>query len=341
MKKHCYFVLIFWLLFISFGHFFPVKSQSACNDGEFHLFKHYQNGNSGFVNKSGNFVISPKFDNTFSYFIGDITAASVNKLWGVIDKKGNWVIDPKYDRIIDITDHLLIVVNNKKYEILDRDSKVVKAVFDEIYDFQGSLAAVKVSKNWGFIDLYGNIVIEPQFEEAGGFSEGLSVVKKDNKKFYINQSGQKVFQLEPDVSGGIFKEDLALIQVFTNRGFRYGYIDTSGVVVIKPEFTEVAYQFDEGFARFCENDRCGFINKKGDKVIPAKYDYVERFSEGLAHVELNKKSGFINQKGEIVIPMKYDSAGTFECGVAEVEINDKWGFIDKNGRFLFKPRDLK
>jgi hypothetical protein len=338
MKRVCYLFVVFWIIFLSFGQFYIVQSQTSCNDGESHLFQTYQNGNVGFIDKTGNFVIPAKFDNTFSYFIGDITAASANKLWGFIDKKGSWVIEPKYQRVIDITDHLLIVIDNGKYQVLDRNSKSVIASFDEIYDFQGKLAPVRVSNKWGFINLYGNLVINPQFDDAGIFSEGLAHVKKGDKNLYINESGQAVVELNPDIEvGGIFKGGLALIQVKN----RYGFINQKGEIVIKPKFREVSYEFAEGFARFCENDRCGFINQIGEKIIPAKYDYVEQFTEGLAHVMVNEKHGFINQKGEVVIPLKYDNAGTFECGISYVEFNGKWAYIGKNGKFIFSPRSLK
>jgi hypothetical protein len=39
------------------------------------------------------------------------------------------------------------------------------------------VAAVNNYGKWGYIDKDGNIVIEPQCEEAGYFSEGLAPVK--------------------------------------------------------------------------------------------------------------------------------------------------------------------
>ena len=338
MKKQLRLILAFWLTFFSLGNFCIVQSQVPCNDAISPFFQRYQNGKVGFVNKFGNFVIPPEFDNTFSYFVGDLTAASIDKLWGFIDRKGSWLVKPKYQRVIDITENLLIVIEDGKYKILDRKSESVIASFDEISDFRGELASIRVAKKWGFIDLRGKVVIEPQFDDAGGFSEGLANVKKNGKTFYINKSGETILQLGANVSvGGIFKEGLALI-VVNNR---YGFIDIKGNIVIKPEFKDVSYQFNEGFARFCENEKCGFINREGEKVISAQFDYVEEFTEGLAHVELNGKNGFINSSGEIIIPIKYDKVGTFECGVAQVEIDKKWAFINKKDKFVFSPRSLK
>jgi translation initiation factor 6 (eIF-6) len=54
-----------------------------------------------------------------------------------------------------------------------------------------------------------------------------------------------------------------------------------------------------------------------------------QFREGLAGVEINGKYGFIDTKGNLVIPPVYDDAWHFSEGLARVEINGKWGYIDK------------
>ena len=42
--------------------------------------------------------------------------------------------------------------------------------------FSEGLAAVKMGR-WGFVDKTGKVVINPQFDDAGSFSDGLAVIK--------------------------------------------------------------------------------------------------------------------------------------------------------------------
>ena len=56
------------------------------------------------------------------------------------------------------------------------------------------------------------------------------------------------------------------------------------------------------------------------------------FSEGLANVKINGKWGYINTKGEEVIPCQYDAANPFSEGVAVVIIGKKWKYIDKEAK---------
>jgi hypothetical protein len=81
----------------------------------------------------------------------------------------------------------------------------------------------------------------------------------------------------------------------------------------------------------------GFINKKGEYVIPLQFTWASSFYDGLACVEMNDKYGFIDKKGEWVIQPQFDDASDFCCGYVAVKLNDKWGFIDKKGEWVVQP----
>ena len=45
------------------------------------------------------------------------------------------------------------------------------------------------------------------------------------------------------------------------------------------------------------DDKYGFVNKKGEEVIPPRYDYISSFRDGIIEVELDNKHGFVNKEG--------------------------------------------
>ena len=59
------------------------------------------------------------------------------------------------------------------------------------------------------------------------------------------------------------------------------------------------------------------------------------FSEGLAVFFEGEKCGYINKEGNVVLPAKYDAATAFENGRAKVKEFGKWSTIDTEGNTLW------
>ena len=82
------------------------------------------------------------------------------------------------------------------------------------------------------------------------------------------------------------------------------------------------------------------MNKVGKKmiwdvVIPISYDYCETFfTDGLVRAQVGEKWGYLNHKGDEVIPFIYDEAGIFNDYKAEVRIEDDVFYIDAEGKRL-------
>lgn len=70
----------------------------------------------------------------------------------------------------------------------------------------------------------------------------------------------------------------------------------------------------------------------------SRYDQVGMFNEGLAPVEINGNWGYINTKGEVVIPVniKATFANAFYEGRALILDDDNDRFIDTEGKVVFK-----
>lgn len=84
----------------------------------------------------------------------------------------------------------------------------------------------------------------------------------------------------------------------------------------------------------------GFINIEGNEAIPlGKLNGMgDKFHEGFAIIGMDyeQNKGFINKKGEIVIPQIYKDTANFSEGLAAVQgiETDLWGYIDKDGELI-------
>lgn len=85
-------------------------------------------------------------------------------------------------------------------------------------------------------------------------------------------------------------------------------------------------------------EKFGYVNLKGEVVIPAQFDGATWFHDGLASVECEDKRGFINKQGELCIPCRYVNTGRFdgEYCMAAFEWGSQ-GLINRKGDFVIEP----
>ena len=192
---------------------------------------------------------------------------------------------------------------------------------------------VKVSGKWGYVNGSGQLVINPQFDNAEEFHEGRASVCLGKPCTWWESPGDSL----------------------------WGYIDTSGKVIVTPQYAS-APSFSEGLASVCKGDDCsgpdtktssrGYIDRDGKLVIPLQFGIAADFSEGLAEVCIGTcqwekdsgysgKFGFIEHTGHFVINPQYDYVGDFKGGFAKVTVgkgnDEKVGYIDKTGKTIWQP----
>jgi hypothetical protein len=52
---------------------------------------------------------------------------------------------------------------------------------------------VRETGHWGFVDASGKVAINPQFDEAAGFTNGLARVKAGGRYGYVNATGKYIY----------------------------------------------------------------------------------------------------------------------------------------------------
>ena len=221
---------------------------------------------------------------------------------------------------------------------------VIEPLYQEARDFHEGLAAIKSEDRWGYIDYLGRIAIPPvlKIPEAGDFSEGFAFVGDH----YIDTEGAPAFvRIDEDTDERVerfFTNGLPFSQglAAVQLGAQWGYIDLMGNYVIAPSFQR-AGSFSENLAPVMKNGLWGYINMRGNFVIPPKYLRAKEFHEGLAAVNIKGRWGYINSADKIVIKPTYYEAGEFVYGYAPVKTRTSyrgWGFIGPTNRFVIPRR---
>lgn len=124
---------------------------------------------------------------------------------------------------------------------------------------------------------------------------------------------------------------------------KWGYaVDFEGCTteqIVAPRF-DVAEKFgNNGLAKVKDSEKWGYINLKGEEVVPFQFDEVGDFSYGLAPVKSNGKWGYSDTQGHLVGPLTFDAvSGIWHDNLSAVEVNGKWGYINPQGDTVIPPK---
>jgi hypothetical protein len=265
----------------------------------------------GYINDSGKTIVEPVFDDGTGFHDG-LAAVKVGRKWGFLDSGGDLVIKATLPDWGHFREGLASISTGKEYILVNKTGEVVvpRGRFCWIGSFNEGLAKVRITTRTvgrtGFIDRTGNLVIEPVFEDAGCFSEGLA----------------------PVLVGG-----------------RWGYIERSGRIVIAPRFigssgnSDGAGQFADGLAPAGSGQGFGYINKLGEFLSAPEFDEARTYSDGLGLVRTNGKFGYMSTQLELTIKAEFHYARPFVDGLAAVRecATSHYGFIDSTGQYVLRP----
>jgi len=193
-----------------------------------------QDGKWGFADRDGRIIIRPAYD-LADIFSEGRAAICLNRRWGYIDRKGEMIVKPVFTFGCHFVNGLAVVNDADRFWFIKPDgTPAFDRKFNAAKGFSKeglALAAESPEGPWGYIDSSGDYVIEPKYEEACGFSEGLAVVQ------YTVNSGS------------------------TTKEVR-GYINPRGKLIIRVPGAKELHSFHNGLAFVRTEAWAGYINKQ-------------------------------------------------------------------------------
>ncbi len=258
----------------------------------------------GFLDRTGKFVIEPRFyaASSFSEGLAVASATPSPGTTGFIDHTGTFVIPPTLSHASDFQEGLAAVIIDGpcqiynggscdgaayrptqpnatydcRYAFIDKTGKPISDLrFEAAGHFSEGLAPVKIGGRWGYVDQSGRMVIDPRFAWAGQFSEGLSGVFDGKNYGFINRVGE--FAIQPQFQNvSAFSDQRALVMDATEkRGTTYRYIDHTGRPAFPGNYV-FATPFMHGLAAVSPDYRRGqgavsWIDPSGKAVFTYKH----------------------------------------------------------------------
>lgn len=288
-----------------------------------------------------------------------------NQKYGVIDKNGNIVIEAEYEAVQipnpskaifvcvkeynENTKEYETVVYNEKKEVLFSNYKNVQSI--SIYTnvnstpYEKSVLTYKENGKYGLINLEGKQITKPVYDEISSinYKEGTFLVKQNELEGIINMKGKVIIKCEYESvtsdnyysENGYNKQAGFIVSKKTEDGYRYGYVNYRGTIILNPIYTqlervtEIANEKGVYFIAF-KNGQAGLL-KNNKEILNYEYEDIQYNVLGNIFItKRNGKYGAVNQEGTTVLYPEYDNVYT--GGMYLNALKDKDIFIfDLNG----------
>jgi hypothetical protein len=300
---------------------------------------------SGYINKSGEFVIAPQFNEAFEFKNGKAIVNLKEKMV-YIDGKGKVLGDvpenemPYYDYSTANLYAWSDETGKFGFGKVGTEGYVIPASYDFATDFEKSSARVNIGAalneeyyeyqggKWGLIDKNGNQTLAPTYELILPFDNGVALV---------NVGGEASYSLcEEHCDEPVY---------YSCNGGNWGLIDENGKVVVEPAFTQLV-RFGNNFIAKNEGGY-QIISSTGSALStqPLQFTFEEeraiinkKESKHLKASE-NGKVGIIDSEAKWVVQPLYEdvhfesetSPSPFTDNFLLVKLNGQWGAFNSQG----------
>lgn len=112
----------------------------------------------------------------------------------------------------------------------------------------------------------------------------------------------------------------------------YGYKDSQGKIVIRPQYVDASYSFDGNYAIVKGPNGYGIINRSNVKCVPLQYKHLDLFGSTAIARNGNGLYGLISVSGKILVPFTYKSMSKYGNFIEVKASNGKEGLFDTNGK---------
>ncbi len=313
-----------------------------------------------FFNKTDNDYEIAKIEN-YNYFV-----LKQDEKSGVIDRSGNIVINPEYDdiKIPNPEKAIFACYSNSDVKMLDANKQELYTQYEKVEpirlkniasDLMYEKTVLKYQENgkYGLINLEGKKIENANYDEIEGlpYKEGELLVKQNDKYGVININGKVVVNAEYDnvavdayhTNGVGYKFAGYIVSNKTEEGHRYGYIDYKGKKLLPTEYNEISRitdieDKDNAYLIVAKNGQYGVIHN-GVELIKNEYQSISyNKTNKLLTIEKSKKYGIATLEGKKVLPEEYDQIDingiyVYARKADNVTVYDKNGTkaeIDKN-----------
>lgn len=292
-----------------------------------------------------------------------------DKKFGYINKTGTFVIEPKYFSATDFSDGIALVTDENGNKYIDTAGKVIYESSDDIYissPFVNGAAVITkfndTTTKYGYIDNQGKTLLEPIYDRASDFNkDGNAFVIVNGKYEKINKSGDIIdsYNVNKRYTNVLDFKDGYIIYEDPDT-HTAGVIDYKGNIIITPSQNSGSYPVYNSIL-YLGNDLFGvgdsskdyyslvlrpyaIFDNKGEQITDYKFYDLTSFHNGYASATDDNYTYFINTKGETVTDLlKLSGNGTLTLNgdTIEASLDGDLIYMAKDGTVFWQAMKEK
>ncbi len=330
------------------------------------LYPYQKDDLFGFIDSTARILIQPEFD-AITVFSEGLSVVSKNDSVYYINKENSNPFNQFFADAYAFNNGIAAVKHGNKWCFINRQGQIISAIYDEINELSDNCYTVKLNGKYGALNNFGQVIIEPKFEELGDFKNGFAYYRQDNKSGFVSKDGY-VHRPEFDWLSDFDADKIAIVK----KGNSYGLINSTGKEILEAKYDQVlkanntvfivvlnnmygfysanacflsavTYDFaKEKPADYYTNGQVFKLIKKGQQALAdangrtsidfGTYDEINFAANGLIRVKKKNKFGYVDRKLNLVIPYKYTKAEDFKDSCAIVQMKDKISLINTQGK---------
>lgn len=266
--------------------------------------------------------------------------------WGFVDKDGQWVVKPKYDEVKPFKEDLAAVNKKGKWGFIFESGKfAIKPQFSKVTSFSEGKAGViwirKTNGHWGFINRSGEQVIVPAFTSVKAFNNDECEVKLPGllpkQKIIIDKDGKQI--APPHLKREKVNDYYHIVSQKATKEFLYCYVDGEGKLIgpwslddyelgAKMQIIRVTSANDEDFKpdNILTSESgiflFAFIDEEGN-LVSNWYREIREFFLGYAVARRNHHYCFIDTEYNEVTPLDFREVRRLNDGYCVAQISEE------------------
>lgn len=266
-------------------------------------------GKTGFIDRSGQFIIPPVLEAAQPFMPGfPYTAARQDGTFGVIDRTGAWKFRVEADDLLRAEE--------------PRQS----------HPFGWH---VQKGNRWGLLDLDGHVLLDSDYDQRLQRCEDGRLVVFENKEWlYFRSDGSP---LQPSDGRLINSSCSSLPPYILKIGDKFGLVDGNGNAITPTTFEALRWIGKDLWTAKVDG-KWGRIGADGHWVIAPKFETLSR-DASIIVAGVDGKRGFLRPDGSWLIEPKFDAARVRDSETAFVTLDGATGILRlKDQSWAVPPR---